>query len=1587
MAKSTPVSGASSSGGTLPSTGQTSSGILLPRIDQPKFDGSYVTWRGFHDRFLALVHNNKVLDEIDKLHFLQSCLIVDANRFLQNISVEAANYQKAWELLEERYDHKRILVHIQMQNLFGQPSQTRETASGLQELLYTTRECYLALENMDVPVSTWDTVLIWFIVQKLPSITQKLWEEKPTGTWCSRQKQERANRQQQAAFPACEIEEFPCETISQVAFQASAEDEHCGAVGMQAMQPGEALVEEMSAVPEYGQCATKRCRSSCHFCQQRHNTLLHTNQPSSSTHTPQQQPQPAATSAQANIPSSNALYSSVNPNAPEFQPMGQQQQQSFNYHTSHGDRFTTHQVLLATAVVKARSADGRLRLLRALIDTGSERSFITEAAAQLLKLEKRRNMVEVSGLGLVSSGKTRNSVEVSLASRHSTFEIAIQALVFKSLTGHLPTQRVIPGKWNHLDGLSLADPHLYEPAHIDLLLGSDVCAQIFLPKIKRPLDGIGPIAQNTQLGWIVLGKVPAEIPRQVRNFLQIAELCTQMEKFCEMEEMPFQTHETLDNIACDEHFSQHTRRLPDGRYEVKLPFKGESLPAMGSSRQGALRRLQHLEKKLDADPRLFADYTKCIKEYEDLNHMEEIDPNDPVLATPYHYFLPHHAVFKEASSTTKLRVVFDAASKALDGKSLNDSLLVGPKLQTSIIDLVLRWRTHRVTFTADIEKMYRQILVSFPDRYYQLIMWREQRTSPVQIFKMNTVTFGTASAPYLAIKILKKVADDESDNFPEGAKVVREDMYVDDLISGADSIEEARKKRDEASQLLSSAGLNLRKWTSNVKELVEDIPVQDRELDFELPFNWSNHVKTLGIKWFPIDDCFSYQNLQPSTEATTKRSILSTIAKLFDPLGWISPCVVTSKIIMQRLWNRGCNRDDPIPSALMKDWEAFHRELPLIERLRIPRWTHISLTNMAIELHGFCDASMKAYGAAVYVRVLDSNGNIHVNLILSKTRVAPSKRTITLPRLELCGAVVLAQLLQYIKEVLAIPNVKMYSWTDSTIALAWIRATPAKWTTFVSNRVSEIQRLVGIDCWGHVGTLHNPADLASRGVLPSELQSLQTWWNGPEFLHRKWDFDSPDQPVETDTEEEKRTVKVLTVHVLESDNILQAIFNSSNLLRATRVITTCVRFIIKCRPKLYGIITGSFYPWELELARLLMVKAAQSEMFETELSYFKANSKMPKSLSSLNAFIDIDGILRVGGRLENSLLSYDAQHPILLRNNHHFTTLVVREAHKNTLHGGIQQMISYIRQRYWIGQIRRSVKYQLFRCTSCFRQKASEMQQLLGNLPAARVRMARPFSHTGVDYAGPIDIKSWKARGAKILKGYFAVFICLATKAIHLEVVSDLTTQAFLAAFRRFTARRGSCQHVYSDCGTNFVGANNELAKMLNEAKHDFKEIATTLANYDASNEALGAVLSQGKVGSDKPIAYASRSLSKTEKRYSTIEREALAVVWAVNNFRSYLLGRVFTVYTDHQPLKGVFHVKDPTARLCMFRHKLSEYVFKIEYKPGKLNTNADALSCIPHCLAILSSRIPQAQHCLAILTRSKASKTPLLNSPDQQDA
>ncbi|XP_055855978.1 uncharacterized protein LOC129919155 [Episyrphus balteatus] len=1002
------------------------------------------------------------------------------------------------------------------------------------------------------------------------------------------------------------------------------------------------------------------------------------------------------------------------------------------------------------------------------------------------------------------------------SSKHSAFTGATKAFIFKSLTGLLPAHKMIHNTWEHLTNLELADPKFYVPAPIDILFGSDVYPDIVLPEIVRNDHEIAPIAQNTHLGWIVLGKIPEVIPKTVKCFFHIR-LVREVRKFWEIEETPFMIELSKEDVACQLHFVKTTKRMSDGRYEVGLPFKEGFPPELGSSKETAIRRFESLERRFEKDPNLKASYSQCIKEYLSLQHMEEVNENDPILNTHFHYFLPHHAVFKESSTTTKLRVVFDAAAKTFDGTSLNEHLLIGPKLQKNIVDIILKWQTYQYTITADIEKMYRQILVQESNQYYQLILWRESPEEPLKVFKLKTVTFGTACAPYLAIRVLQKLAEDEAERYPNGALAVTEEMYVDDLITGGDSIEQTRMKREETRNLLASAGLKLRKWTSNCKDLLEDLPKEDCEISFELPLGSTNHVKTLGISWQPEEDTFSYKTFQDDTEDVTKRSMLSAIAKLFDPLGWIAPCVIKAKIMMQQLWCRGTNWDDPIPADLKEEW------------------IKTQYTQKSIQLHGFSDASEKAYGAVVFMRVLDKLGNIHMHLIISKTKVAPLK-TVSLPRLELCGALLLASLLHYTKKAFNVTDEKINAWSDSMITLAWIREQPSKWTTFVSNRVGEIQRLTSCDMWKHIPTDHNPADLASRGVSPSSLGAQNLWWTGPSFLREKWNFEIPEQPSQLETEEEKRAVKKLCMHAFSDpadDDINISILRCSRLSKTIRAIAFCCRFRwnslskIRKTPKLSGELSYG----ELQNAAILVTKAVQKLIFSQELDEYENKNTIPKSLLSLNAFIDGNGILRVGGRLQNTLLSYNQQHPIILKPSYHFTELVIRDAHNKTLHGGNHQNMAYIRMTYWIISIKQHVKIHIHKCPTCFRHSRKNLQQLMGSLPAPRVRMSRPFTHTGVDYAGPIEIKAWKGRGAKTFKGYFAIFICLSTKAIHLETVSDLTTQAFLAALRRFTARRGFCAQIYSDCGTNFVGANRELARMLAQAKHDWKEIAGIVAN------------------------------------------------------------------------------------------------------------------------------------------------------------
>jgi len=882
------------------------------------------------------------------------------------------------------------------------------------------------------------------------------------------------------------------------------------------------------------------------------------------------------------------------------------------------------------------------------------------------------------------------------------------------------------------------------------------------------------------------------------------DLHSSLQLFWQQEEPPRYTSKSAEEKECDEHFSSTHSRDPDGRYVVRLPFKADH-PALGDSRLAAERRFKALEHKFQTQPKFCELYSAFMKEYSDSGHMTNVSTVEP---SGQCYFLPHHGVLKESSSTTKLRTVFDASSRTSSGVSLNDILLTGRKLQIDICDILLQFRTHNVVFVCDIRQMYRQIKVHPDDQNFQLILWRDAPTKPLETYKLGTVTYGMNSSPYLALKTLDQLAKDEGEAFPQAAKVLRSQIYVDDIITGADDEKAALELREQLVQLLQRGGFELRKWSSNSPTLLQSLPKEHLETPVFLENSQQPLFSVLGLHWSPTTDSFSYTFNLPQ-ECPTKRNVLSLIAKIYDPCGYLAPCTMLAKCFMQLLWTTGLTWDQPLPPELAEKWKMFVSHTKHIEDIQIPRSLQLS-DSCSIELHGFSDASESGYAAVIYFRCQLSNGDVIVRQIIAKTRVAPLKR-ITLPRLELCGAHLLSKLVAYcvsnFNTKLNFTNI--FLWCDSVV-LTWLQTPPYRLKTYVANRVAQIQEAVPSSCWRHIASAQNPADCASRGILASELKVHPLWWNGPAWLHLpQQDWPEPKfAPIDlsADQDTKKTPLQVLTVVQSKEWDLLS---KYSSWLKLQYVVAYLLRFIYNCKhtDKLSGLLSTQ----ELNTAELRIFTLVQQSHFRADLDLIKKNHNCSTGLQRLAPLIDSDGILRVGGRLGRSQIPSDSQHPVLLPKRHHVVDLIIDHTHRTHLHAGPQLTQALLVRRVWILSARSAVRTRIFKCVKCFKNKPRNQAPLMGELPAVRVTPSRTFLSTGMDYCGPFSVKIHNLRGVRQVKVYLCIFVCMATKAVHIEVVADLTTEAFIAALTRFVSRRGLCSDLYSDCGTNFVGADSVL--------------------------------------------------------------------------------------------------------------------------------------------------------------------------------
>lgn len=469
--------------------------------------------------------------------------------------------------------------------------------------------------------------------------------------------------------------------------------------------------------------------------------------------------------------------------------------------------------------------------------------------------------------------------------------------------------------------------------------------------------------------------------------------------------------------------------------------------------------------------------------------------------------------------------------------------------------------------------------------------------------------------------------------------------------------------------LLRRGGFRLRKWTSNSLKLLESIPKEDRELQIPLDITNLESIKTLGLHWNPIDDAFSFKvDLETESKICTKRAILSLTAKLFDPIGWIAPTVIMFKILLQLIWVSGVSWDDNIPNHLHTSYLKLLSDIKNIENIKIPRWIYTSTKQTTIELHGFCDASNQAYAAVIYSRIINNKGEIYSSIITSKTKVAPIK-VISTPRLELCGAVLLTKLMSKTIESMKLENSTIKLWTDSTIVLAWIQNQPNKYKSFVANRVSEIQEKFNAKHWKYVPSSLNPADCATRGLEPSILLQHVLWWKGPPFLSENescWPEFKLQKVKFFDTEEKP----IHAFITLTTQSLLSTIERFSSFSSLVRVFALVLRFINNSRYSNKKNI-GAIQPKELSKASEIIIKAVQKVYFQSEITALKQNQRLltTSKMLTLNPFLDTDNILRVGGRLHHSSVSYQQKHPIILPAKSHLTWLIVNKAHLETLHG------------------------------------------------------------------------------------------------------------------------------------------------------------------------------------------------------------------------------------------------------------------------------------------------------------------------------
>nr|CAH8842548.1 unnamed protein product [Trichobilharzia regenti] len=732
----------------------------------------------------------------------------------------------------------------------------------------------------------------------------------------------------------------------------------------------------------------------------------------------------------------------------------------------------------------------------AFLDNGSDATLLLSHVARQIGLEGVNTLMQVTSFcGTTSQNSSKVDFEVeSLTGDYKTrvkSAYTVESLPVKR--PKTPSNEQMK-KWPHLAEIPFLD---VECKQVSLLIGTNVPEAHWVLE-QRIGKSNQPFASLSVFGWYLLGS--GNEYKEATSIFCLEESESVENKLLRMIEAEFQ-----DKHSCERSSSEIDKevlkatdreiRLRNGHYEVPLTWK-EDWRRLPPNRSEAERRLDSLQKKLRKDESLLKSYNQILTDHELKCCISRV-PDD---FSKKRRFIPHHPVINPRKPG-KIRVVFDCAFKC-KGMSLNDCLYSGPDLIDDLAGVLLRFRKHRVALSADIEEMFLQVHLPVKDKSAFSFLWySEGRLDlPPSLYESNVHPFGATSSPFCAAYASKQAAIDNAKLFDEKTlSTVRENFYVDDCLVSVETVAKAIALSNQLRQLASLGGFRLHKWNSNNEEVLSNIPVRERSSNILHLEDSTFFLKTLGLCWCVKSDCFKFEVNLP-VRPITKRGILSCIASLYDPLGYVAPLLLPPKRVMQHLCRSEFGWDEHVDVSIGAKWEAWLVDIKRIKDLEVQRcFRPQTFSPIAVSMHLFSDASEIGFGSVAYLRYESCSGEVSCSFVMGKSRVAPLKH-VTVPRLELQAAVLSVKLLKYILEEIKLELSDVYLWTDSMIVLSYIRNTTSRFKTYIANRVGFTLDNTTRAQWRHVPTNMNSADLASRGIKMSEYERIHTWLDGPGFL-------------------------------------------------------------------------------------------------------------------------------------------------------------------------------------------------------------------------------------------------------------------------------------------------------------------------------------------------------------------------------------------------------------------------------------------------------------------------------------------------------